>query len=114
MMSQEELFLKCPYATAQKLLSGKWSLVILHYLDENKIMRFNELKRCFPDITQSTLTKQLRFLEENGLIDRKVYPEVPPKVEYTLTEIGKEFSEVLKHIEKWGYKYIDYKKSKME
>lgn len=105
MLTQEELFGKCPYATAQKILSGKWALIILHHLSEGTL-RFNELQKLLPDITQATLTKQLRTLEQHGMIIRTVYPEVPPKVEYKLSEIGKDFSEVLDVLKIWGEKYI--------
>jgi len=106
MLTLEELFGKCPYATAQKLLSGKWALIILHFLSENKL-RFNELQRRLPDITQATLTKQLRTLEGYGMIKRTVYAQIPPKVEYELSDIGKDFSEVLNSLKIWGDKYID-------
>lgn len=113
MLSQQDLFGKCPYATAQKLLSGKWSLVILHYLSE-KTYRFNELQHLIPDITQTTLTKQLRYLEAYGLIIRTVYPQIPPKVEYQLSDIGNEFTKVLNSLEVWGEKYISYYKKMQE
>lgn len=111
MQNQEELFGKCPYYTAQKILSGKWAMIILHYLSE-KTLRFGELKKMLPDITQTTLTRQLRFLEDNGLIIRTVFPEIPPKVEYELSSIGVEFKEVLVSLEKWGGKYIKHIKDK--
>ena len=107
MLTQEELFAKCPYATAQKILSGKWVLIILHSLSEGKL-RFNELQKQLPDITQATLTKQLRSLEGYGIIIRTVYPQIPPKVEYELSDIGKDFSEVLNSLEIWGDKYINF------
>lgn len=110
MISQEELFGKCPYATAQKVLSGKWSLVILHYLSE-KTYRFNELLRMLPDMTQATLTKQLRYLEECGIVIRKVYPQIPPKVEYSLSKIGLELTGLLDDLKIWGEKYIQYMNS---
>ncbi len=104
-MTQQELFGKCPYYTAQKILSGKWSMIILHYLGEGTL-RFGELKAKLPEITQTTLTRQLRELEQNGLIVRTVYAEVPPRVEYSLSKIGREFRQVLKSLEDWGNKYI--------
>ena len=96
----------CPYVTAQELLSGKWAILILHQLEDGP-RRFNELQRQI-DITQATLSNQLKKLQEEGLIARTVYPEVPPRVEYSLTEIGSEFRPVLNAIEVWGDKYIDY------
>jgi DNA-binding HxlR family transcriptional regulator len=104
MLTQEELFGKCPYATAQKILSGKWALIILHHLSENKL-RFSELQRLLPDITQATLTKQLRTLEEYGMLIRTIYPQIPPKVEYELSNMGKDFSVVLSSLKIWGDKY---------
>lgn len=109
MEDRESLFGKCPYFTAQKLVSGKWSILIMHHLNDGTL-RYGELKRNLGDITQATLTKQLRQLEEDGLISRFVYPEVPPKVEYSLTELGKAFNPVLDELQNWGNKYIDYLK----
>ncbi|MCM0647485.1 helix-turn-helix transcriptional regulator [Clostridium swellfunianum] len=111
MLTQEELFGKCPYATAQKILSGKWALIILHHLSENKL-RFNELQRQLPEMTQATLTKQLRTLEEYGMITRTVYAQIPPKVEYELSDMGKEFTEVLNSLKNWSDKYIAFYHSK--
>lgn len=103
---QENLY-KCPYVTTQKLLNGKWSIVILHYLSTGT-KRFNELHRQMEDVTQATLTKQLRYLEEQGLVKRQVYAQVPPKVEYSLTPIGEQFKTVLDSIETWGNAYIQF------
>ncbi len=108
-MTQKDLFGTCPYYTSQKILSGKWSMIILHYLGEGKL-RFGELKKKLPDITQTTLTRQLRDLEENGLVIRTVYAEVPPRVEYSLSDIGEEFKGVLESLAEWGSKYIQQKK----
>lgn len=108
---EKDLFGVCPFVTTQKLLSGKWTLIILHYLSE-KTMRFNELQRMLPQITQTTLTKQLRMMEEHGLIIRTVYQQIPPKVEYTLSDLGRNFSPVLRELELWGKQYIDYMQSK--
>lgn len=105
---EKDLFGVCPFVTTQKLLSGKWTLIILHYLSE-KTMRFNELQRMLPQIT---LTKQLRMMEEHGLIIRTVYQQIPPKVEYTLSDLGRNFSPVLRELELWGKQYIDYMQSK--
>lgn len=83
------LEIQCPVEVTVKLIGGKWKLVILHQLATLGVKRFNELRRIFPDITQRTLTRQLRELEEDGLVNRKVYSEIPPKVEYSLSETGK-------------------------
>lgn len=105
MDKEYSLFGKCPYVTAQKLLSGKWSILIIYYLSSG-VLRFGELQKKMQGVTQATLTKQLRTLEENGLINRHVYAEVPPKVEYSLTDIGMEFIPVLDQFKIWGQKYI--------
>ncbi|HEL1613026.1 TPA: helix-turn-helix transcriptional regulator [Streptococcus suis] len=102
---------ECPYVTTQGVLSGKWSILLLHHIEEGPI-RFNELHRRLTGISQATLTKQLRQLEDDGLITRKVYAQVPPKVEYELSEIGQEFKLVLQQIEVFGDKYINFIKSK--
>lgn len=102
---------ECPYVTTQCVLSGKWSMLLLHHIEEGPI-RFNELHRRLTGISQATLTKQLRQLEDDGLITRKVYAQVPPKVEYELSEIGQEFKMVLQQIEVFGDKYINFVKAK--
>jgi DNA-binding HxlR family transcriptional regulator len=102
-----ELFGVCPYVTTQKIISGKWKLMILYYLSQGTL-RFNELSKKMPGVTQTTLTSQLRALEKTGLIERRVYPEVPPKVEYFLTDLGKEFSTVLDAVDMFGKTYIHY------
>lgn len=112
-MEQQEAFGKCPFFTTQKILSGKWTILILHLL-EDKSVRFNELQRSLGTITHATLTKQLKQLEQDGLINRKVYAQIPPKVEYSLTDIGKKFQAVLNELEIWGNDYIDYLKETRE
>ena len=109
MITQDELFGKCPFATSQKILSGKWALTLLHFLSEGTL-RFNEIQRRLPEITQSTLTKQLRSLEEYGMVVRTVYPQIPPKVEYSLSPMGEAFITVLESLKEWGDKYIEQMK----
>lgn len=106
MESNNNLFGKCPYFTAQKIFAGKWSILILYHLSDGAL-RYGELQRGIGDITQSTLTKQLRLLESYGLINRYVYSEIPPKVEYSLTDLGKAFNPVLEQFGIWGDKYIE-------
>ena len=101
----EERFGKCPYATAQSLISGKWAVLILLYLEEGPI-RFNELLRKMPKMTHATLSVQLKALEESGLVRRVQYETIPPKVEYSLTEIGQKFHPVITAMEDWGNEYI--------
>ncbi len=84
------------------LIGGKWKPIILWFLLEQGTKRFNEIHKLIPTVTHKILTKQLRELECDGLIIRKVYPVVPPKVEYSITEKGKSLDEVLKAMCKWG------------
>lgn len=110
-MEKKELFGKCPYVTSQKVLTGKWSMYIMYLLKDGPV-RFNELQRRMPeDMTHTTLSRQLKSLEADGLIVRKVYSEIPPKVEYKLSEIGHKFEKVLAELEIWGNEYIEYMKS---
>jgi DNA-binding HxlR family transcriptional regulator len=109
-MSNNELFGYCPYATSQKVLTGKWSLYIL-YLLSMETLRFNELQRKIPEeMTHTTLSRQLKTLEAEGLIIRKEYSQIPPKVEYSLSEIGEKFKKVLEVLGDWGQEYIEYRK----
>lgn len=89
----------------QRYLGGKWKIELLYYISL-KTMRFSELKRQMPAITQSTLTKQLRELEADGFISRYIYPEIPPKVEYSLTPLGESFIPVLEHMKQWGEEHL--------
>lgn len=109
--SIDERFGKCPYATAQSLISGKWSTLILLYLDDGA-KRFNELQRLMPKMTHATLSAQLKQLTERGLVERRQYEEIPPRVEYSLTDIGRKFRPVLDALRDWGSEYIEYMNSK--
>lgn len=95
----------CPFATTQRILTGKWSIVVMYQLSMGT-KRFNQLQRLLPGVTQTILTKQLRQLEKDGLIIRTVYAEVPPRVEYSLSDLGCSFKSVLDSIETWGLNYI--------
>lgn len=101
-----DLFGICPYATAQKIFSGKYGILIIHLLSKQSY-RFGELQRKLPPLTQTTLTKQLKYLEQYHMVHREVYREIPPKVEYSLTEMGQNFIPVLEAFEEFGKKYID-------
>lgn len=94
----------CPMITVHRLISGKWKILILWYLSD-QTLRFSDLKKKLPEITQKMLTNQLRSLEEDGLISRTVYPVVPPKVEYALTETGLEMLPLLKSMYDYGVTY---------
>lgn len=97
---------QCPMVVIQKIMGGKWKLLILWYIGED-ILRFNELKKKLPPITQKMLTQQLRSLEDDGLIHREVYPVVPPKVEYSLTALGKRLLPILSNMYEYGEAYIN-------
>jgi DNA-binding HxlR family transcriptional regulator len=88
-----------------QLIGGKWKVVILYHLLKDNTLRFGTLKKSLPSITQRMLTKQLRELEQDNVVSRKVYPEVPPKVEYTLTELGQSLREVIMALEAWGKRH---------
>ena len=94
----------CPVNTTLSVIGGKWKVLILYHLVE-QTQRFNELRRLLPEITQRMLTLQLRELEEDGLIHREVYPVVPPKVEYSLTDFGRTLLPVIGSMHQWGVEY---------
>ena len=91
-----------PMSRLQSVIGGKWKILILWYIAFYKVQRFGELTRRLDGITQSTLTKQLRELEEDGFLHRKIYKEIPPKVEYSLTELGESFIPVLEAMMAWS------------
>lgn len=94
----------CPVELTLLLISNKWKVLIIRdLLDGTK--RFSELKKSINNISQKVLTSNLREMEENGLLTRKLYPEVPPRVEYTLTDIGYSLKTLLDDMDKWGIWY---------
>ncbi|MEE9118077.1 MAG: helix-turn-helix domain-containing protein [Calditrichia bacterium] len=95
-----------PVEIALDFIGGKWKLLIL-WLLKDEVYRFSELKRLVPQITQKMLTQQLRELESDGLVHRKVYAQVPPKVEYSLTDLGKSFLPILRSMHKWGESFAN-------
>lgn len=95
---------QCPVEIGLNILSGKWKLKILWHLSKGAV-RFNELQRLLGNITTKTLTQQLRELETQGIIVRKVFPETPPKVEYSLSEIGVTLKPILSQLCNWGKEY---------
>jgi len=96
-----ESVIECPLQLAINVIGGKWKTIILYNLTD-KTLRFGELKKSIPKITQKMLTQQLRELESDGLVTRVVYPEIPPKVEYSLTKFAEELRPILAQLCKWG------------
>jgi DNA-binding HxlR family transcriptional regulator len=94
----------CPVETTLSVIGGKWKALILWHL-RDQIKRFGELKRLMPGITQKMLAQQLREMEKDGLVKRKIYPQVPPKVEYSLTDCGKSLCPILDMMGEWGSKH---------
>lgn len=97
----------CPVTTSLSVMGGKWKASILYALDQEGTLRFGELKRVVVNITQKMLTSQLRELEADGLVNRRVYAEVPPRVEYRLTDYGQSVQPVLRALAKWGSTHME-------
>nr|WP_067838224.1 helix-turn-helix domain-containing protein [Amphibacillus sediminis] len=103
----------CRVEDALNIIVGKWKPIILLHLLKNGTMRFSELKNSIPEITQKMLTKHLRELEEEDIINRVVYPQVPPKVEYSMTEYGEGLEPILTAMHEWGSRHALYKRQKL-
>lgn len=103
MLTKEELP-ECPVATTVSLIGSKWKILIIRNLLQRP-WRFNELKKDLAGISQKVLTDSLRSMEEDGLITRTVYPEVPPRVEYSLSELGESLKPILNSMVAWGNAY---------
>lgn len=103
-MIKKEEMPECPVETTISLIGGKWKLLIMRNL-LSRSWRFNELKKDLKGISQNVLTYNLRSMEKDGIIIRKIYPEIPPKVEYGLTKLGKSMKPIIKSMEKWGIEY---------
>jgi DNA-binding HxlR family transcriptional regulator len=101
-----------PLEVVWKIIGGKWKVQIISNLLEGK-KRFNEIRKTMPDITQKMLTNALRDLEKDGVVERKVYPEVPARVEYTLTEMGKSLEVVVNNMNQWGKYYQNLFKNEL-
>jgi len=95
----------CPVTATMQVLGGKWKSILINAIYHTSPARFGELKRSVKGITQSMLTKQLRELEDDGVISRKIYAEIPPRVEYTLTEFGLTLSPIMLSMAEWGKQY---------
>jgi DNA-binding HxlR family transcriptional regulator len=103
---QDKMF-NCEKELTLYVIGGKWKMLILWHLGKEGTKRFGELKALMPGITQRMLVNQLRELEEDLIVERKVYPVVPPKVEYSLTEQGKSLMPILDSMYKWGKNYME-------
>ena len=96
----------CPVEATMDVIGGKWKLLIIHHLLEGT-KRFNELQKAIPAVTQRMLTSKLRELERDGIVHRKVYAEVPPKVEYSMTEFGRTVEPMLWVMHDWGKVFME-------
>ncbi|MDF0707430.1 helix-turn-helix domain-containing protein [Muricauda sp. 334s03] len=92
---------KCPVKATLSILGGKWTLIILYQIN-NRVIRYGELKRSIPGISEKMLIQSLNQLIEHGLVDKKAYPEIPPRVEYSLTEIGFKSLPIIDKLEEFG------------
>lgn len=100
---------KCPGAySAIDVITGKWKPRILYRLAQSDSVRFNELRRFIPEITQKMLTSHLRELEEHDVVSRVIYPEVPPRVEYSLTAYGRNIIPILQSLQDWGMAHLSH------
>lgn len=99
----------CSVEATLSVIGGRWKPVIIFLLIENKILRFGELKKKIEGVTQRMLTNQLRELEEDNIITRKVYAEVPPRVEYSLTKYGQSLKQIMFAMRDWGAKHMNVK-----
>ena len=104
---------RCDIELTLEIIGGKWKSLLLWELHNHSVIRFNEFRRLIPEITQKMLSQQLRDLESNQIIQKKVYPQVPPMVEYRLTDVGENLIPILDSMDKWGKNYVEtYKKNK--
>ena len=105
--NSEQALARCePMSKLQAVIGGKWKILILWYVAHYQVQRFSQLKRRLTGVTQSTLTKQLRELEADGFLHQEIYQEIPPRVEYSLTEFGQSFVPVLEAMLSWSEKQL--------
>lgn len=105
--TRDALFPDCPIRNVLARVGDKWSLLVLYTLQHRESLRFKQLQRLLPDISQKSLTQTLRMLEEDGFVSRKVYAEVPPRVEYSLTERSMSFLPVVNSLIDWAKANMD-------
>ena len=106
-LSEPSVTTKCPMTAALNAIGGKWSLICLYWLDSDT-RRFNELRRLMPDISHKVLAATLRGLEQEGLISRTVYPEVPPRVEYRISGHGESVRSIIEAVRVWGHEHLEW------
>ncbi|MDK1726957.1 winged helix-turn-helix transcriptional regulator [Dellaglioa algida] len=99
----------CPVQNTLQFISGKWKTVILYHIFENEVLRFSELQTKLPYVSKRMLARQLAELENDGIIDKRIYPVIPVKTEYRMTIFGKTFLPVVRAMEQWGNDYISDK-----
>lgn len=107
MEASDQSAIKCPVSYTLSIVGGKWKWLILWLIYKSEIIRYGGLKKHLPNIAHKTLSQQIKELEENDLIHRKQYNQIPPKVEYSLTEKGKTLIPVLKNMAEWGTQYME-------
>ncbi|MDI6666586.1 helix-turn-helix domain-containing protein [Leuconostoc falkenbergense] len=103
--------LGCPVQNTLQFISGKWKSVILYHIFKNEVLRFSELQAKLPYVSKRMLAKQLSELEEDGILDKQIYPVIPVKTEYRVTELGSSLYPVIEAMEIWGTNYTHMIKS---
>ena len=96
---------RCPFEITLDIIGGKWKLLVIYFLSQHDILRFGELRRSLPEISERMLVRQLRELENDAIVNRKVYGTVPPRVDYSLTELGRSLVPIMHELKAWGVMY---------
>ena len=96
---------RCHFELTLQLIGGKWKLLVIYFLSLQKVIRFGQLRRTLPEISERMLVRQLRELEDAGLVSRKVYGTVPPRVDYALTQLGESLVPIMESLKAWGNMY---------
>ena len=96
---------RCHFELTLQLIGGKWKLLVIYFLSLQKVIRFGQLRRTLPEISERMLVRQLRELEDDGLVSRKVYGTVPPRVDYALTPLGESLVPIMESLKAWGNMY---------
>ena len=96
---------RCHFELTLQLIGGKWKLLVIYFLSLQKVIRFGQLRRTLPEISERMLVRQLRELEDDGLVSRTVYGTVPPRVDYALTPLGESLVPIMESLKTWGNMY---------